>query len=369
LSLKSLIVVITGILFFQSLSYAETKTLSPQQPLKPQIPIVDTYKFRYKHNSVTMFHYNKGNDEFWIFEPNNPEPKKAPVIVFNHGWMAMTPSNYGAWIDHIVKRRNIVIFPRYQKGLMTPPKNLTYNAIKAVKNAILILQTEKGHVKPDLSRFAVVGHSVGGIISANMGAIANKEGLPTPRSIMCVLPGVTWKKAEGMNIPLENLAKINKNTLLLTIAGDKDRVVKNIDAKRIFKESTKILLKNKNYILLRSDEHGFPPLIANHFTASSPVSHYNSLSKKNGEIKTIKYNGESPKENEKIVKTKTSFQERRVIDALDYYGLWKLFDGLTDAAFYNKNREYGLGNTDKQRFMGAWSDGTPVKEIDVRTNL
>ncbi len=56
---------------------------------------------------------------------------------------------------------------------------------------------------------------------------------------------------------------------------------------------------------------------------------------------------------------------RRSVDALDYYGLWKLFDGLTDAAFFGRNREYALGNTPRQRFMGLWSDGMPVKELIV----
>jgi hypothetical protein len=54
-----------------------------------------------------------------------------------------------------------------------------------------------------------------------------------------------------------------------------------------------------------------------------------------------------------------------MVNALDYYGTWKLFDGLTDAAFTGKNREYALGNTRQQRFMGVWSDGVPVKELKV----
>ncbi len=54
-----------------------------------------------------------------------------------------------------------------------------------------------------------------------------------------------------------------------------------------------------------------------------------------------------------------------VIDALDWYGTWKLFDGLTDAAFYNRNRQYALGATPEQTGMGQWSDGTPVKPIKV----
>ena len=36
-----------------------------------------------------------------------------------------------------------------------------------------------------------------------------------------------------------------------------------------------------------------------------------------------------------------------------------------DAAFNGKNREYALGNTPQQRFMGLWSDGVPVKELKV----
>jgi hypothetical protein len=55
-----------------------------------------------------------------------------------------------------------------------------------------------------------------------------------------------------------------------------------------------------------------------------------------------------------------------MVDALDFYGTWKLFDGLTDAAFFGKNREYALGDTPEQRFMGKWSDGAPVKELRVR---
>ena len=55
----------------------------------------------------------------------------------------------------------------------------------------------------------------------------------------------------------------------------------------------------------------------------------------------------------------------RTIDALDFYGTWKLFDGLTDAAFYGKNGNYALGDTKEQRFMGGWSDGAPVKELIV----
>jgi hypothetical protein len=54
-----------------------------------------------------------------------------------------------------------------------------------------------------------------------------------------------------------------------------------------------------------------------------------------------------------------------LVNGLDYYGTWKLFDGLYEAAFYGKNKEYALGNSSQQRFMGLWSDGKPVKELII----
>ena len=46
--------------------------------------------------------------------PPSRRPKTAPVVVFNHGWLAVNPGAYGAWIEHLVRSGRIVIFPRYQ---------------------------------------------------------------------------------------------------------------------------------------------------------------------------------------------------------------------------------------------------------------
>ena len=61
----------------------------------------------------------------------------------------------------------------------------------------------------------------------------------------------------------------------------------------------------------------------------------------------------------------SEISREHLVNALDFYGTWKLFDGLCDAAFYGKNREYALGNTPQQRNMGQWSDGVKVKELAV----
>jgi hypothetical protein len=58
-----------------------------------------------------------------------------------------------------------------------------------------------------------------------------------------------------------------------------------------------------------------------------------------------------------------SSKEPAVTNALDYYGTWKLFDALRDAAFDGKNRDLALGDGPAQLAMGNWSDGTPVKPL------
>jgi hypothetical protein len=74
---------------------------------------------------------------------------------------------------------------------------------------------------------------------------------------------------------------------------------------------------------------------------------------------------ERMKEQRASAGTDNSGAEPHSLNALDYYGTWKLFDALEDAAFYGKEREYALGNTPQQRNMGKWSDGVPVKEMIV----
>jgi hypothetical protein len=49
--------------------------------------------------------------------------------------------------------------------------------------------------------------------------------------------------------------------------------------------------------------------------------------------------------------------EGREVDATDYYGFWKTFDGLRNCAFYGTDCAYGLGDTPEHRYMGHWAGG------------
>jgi len=350
--------------------FASRTSRAQDKPNPPTQPASGPGGAEYKHKLVIANMVGSGPTRYWIFEPADPKPDHAPLVIFNHGWSAMEPKPYGAWIDHIVKRGNILVYPVYQGSLRTPTDDFTPNAAAGIRQAIQRLQGEVGHVKPDLDKVTVVGHSMGGVISANLAAQWQQLGVPQPKAVMCVQPGKTWALSDKVAVKLADLSVIDKNTLLLAVAGDRDRLAKDIDAKRIFKESTHVLPQNKNYIVLVSDDHGQPALTANHFAPCAPNSRYadpsigSSTSTGPLRERLRERMQERQAENDDEPPDYTT-ETARAIDALDFYGTWKLFDGLSDAAFSGVNREFALGNTPQQRFMGKWSDRMPVKELQV----
>lgn len=284
----------------------------------------------YSHSSFDRAEYGEGDEAYTVFTPADPEPPIAPLIIFNHGWNAMDPDTYGAWLAHLARRGNMIICPRWQKDTGdTEGSEFCENAATAVRDGIRRARSQRG-VQPDPDRVAVLGHSVGGTITANMAADWNAYGIPRPRAAMCVEPGVFLANESGpWGVTISAYSKIAPDTLLIALSGSDDAMVGDEMATSIFQKATQVPPANKNYLIVHTDSHGARTLEANHaFPTCNPV-------------------------------------HPRKLTALDYYALWKVFDGLTDAAFYGENREYALGNTPEQRYMGTWQDGTPIRELEV----
>ena len=268
--------------------------------------------------SITSFvlscSFGTGDTQYWLFEPETPRAHPLPVVVFLHGWSAMEPQAYMAWIEHIVKRGNIVIYPRYQASLTSPPQTFTATTIAALAAAFTELQRPDAHVLPDLAHVTCVGHSFGGLLAANLAALSATDGLPPLRAVMAVEPG------GGRNRVYQDYAKIPAGTLLLCVAGEDDHIAGVDLATRIMREATAVAATDRDYILMRSDRHGDPALVANHFAPAARGG------------------------------------------CGCWFGLWKWFDALQSAADTNQDRDAALGNTARQRFMGTWSDGQAVVE-------
>jgi acetyl esterase/lipase len=121
---------------------------SPQVPTPPPQPDTGPGGKQATHSAVIKNRYREGAKEYWIYEPDKPKPNVAPVVIFVHGWGGTNPLYYGAWIDHIVKRGNIVVFPRYQSSILTRREDFIPNTLDSVKDAFTRLQKESGTRAP-----------------------------------------------------------------------------------------------------------------------------------------------------------------------------------------------------------------------------
>jgi acetyl esterase/lipase len=316
----------------------------------PEQPLQGPGGKEYRHITVQWRVQGNGPLAYWIFEPADPVPTTAPLIIFLHGWGGNSPANFGAWIDHLVKRGNLIVFPLYQDSLRTPPDTMLTNAIMAVKGAIL-RQEQEGMIRLDLQRVAIVGHSLGATLAAQMAAVAKREKLPVPKAIMPIAPG--RGEHQSRQLPWIDLRAIPLTVLVLVVVGEDDQNAGDIGGKVIFTSISQVPLTNKNFLVMRSDYHGTPPLVANHRSpgAANPAYWTPGVFKHEQPAAQRRFPRDLPP-----------------VDAMDYYGYWKFFDGLTDAAFSGRNRIYALGDTPQQRFMGTWSDGTPVREPRVITD-
>jgi len=337
-------------------------------PTPPAQPATGPGGADYTYARVASHSSGDDGDDVTVFWPEKSAGASLPVIVFAHGWGALKPEHYLGWIHHLVRRGAIVLYPRYQDNLRTPSERFTPNAVTGVKRGLDWLARQKDAPHADLARLATVGHSAGGVLAANLVVALPAAGLPVPRAAFCVEPAVI-ERANGPLVPLADLAKIPAATLLLTLSGDADKLVGDTGARRIYETATAVPADNKDWLELRSDDHGAPALVATHRAPAAPLPGYTPPQREEPKGFIRKRMAEKAKERlaERGLDLDASTQEPPVTDTLDYYGTWRLFDALCAAAFENKLRDVALGGGPAQLDMGKWSDGTPAKPLQRRS--
>ncbi len=295
----------------------------------------------YPHKSVRNMEMGQGPRSYWLFEPAEPTPKTAPVVVFNHGWFAVNPGIYGAWIEHLVRKGRIVIAPRYQRDWSTPPANFLPNGLVAVRDALDVLATSPAHVCPDRSKFALVGHSAGGNLAAQMAAVAAEADLPEPKAVVAVFPGEVFTSRRP------DLANVPASTLLVVVAGQKDLIVGDQRAREIFADTTAVPLDRKKFILYRTDLRGSPQFRTDHFAPTASHARFNTG------------DGLLP----------AAQMAQGEVNAFDTAGLWRVADLTIEAAFAGKTLDEATDKGEAFRHLGYWSDGRPVLSPIVGDDL
>ena len=346
------------------------RAFSATEPTPPAQPASGPGGSDYAFARVGKFATGTGHDDVMIFWPEQPAPTgKLPLVIFTHGWGAMDPVHYEAWIDHIVRKGAIVLYPRYQESLRVKPDTFTANAVAGVRRGLDWLAQRKDGAQPDLDCVANVGHSAGGVIAANLAVALPAAKLPAPKAVMSVEPGVT-RGPKGTLIPLADLHQLDSKTLLLVVTGEDDALVGDKDARRIFEEATALPTGQKDWVELQSDDHGEPALVATHRAPAAPLPGYEPPQRKEptGFLKKRVARRAKEKLADKGLDLDNATKETAVTDALDYYGTWRLFDLLRDAAFESKKSDVTTHDWRAPLSMGKWSDGTPVKPLKRRAN-
>lgn len=286
------------------------------------------------HRRVEKFEFGQGPRSYWIFEPAAPKPKRAPVVVFLHGWLSVNPAIYGGWIDHLVRDGNIVVFPRYQNDVGTLPRDFLPNALFAIHDALSVLESGARHVRPDLKRFALLGHSAGGNLAAQIASVSAdpKSGLPEVRAAMMFMPGEVLPMREP------KLSLIPASTLMIVAVGEDDLLVGDLRGRQIFSQAVAVPRSNKRYVVFRSDRHGYPPLIAEH---TAPTSAHHGLDNGEGLFRSLQLSlGD--------------------VNALDWAGFWRIADATLKAGFAGKTLDEAIVDQDAFTHLGFWSDGRKV---------
>ncbi len=340
--------------------------------------------------SVIKKAYGFGSAQGIVFRPADPPGafvKARPVVVLVHGWGAVSPKWYGAWIEHLVRRGNIVVYPRYQEaGGGTAYNEVTGEAVKGIRTALDALAATPG-VTADLTKVAYIGHNAGAIIAANLAARAATDGLPVPRAVLALMPTRVPTDTKTRAVALTDLTGLDPSVNMITVTGDRDTVSGEAGARAILRASA-VALKADHRLLIRinSDNHGQPPLVAAHYSAAAPDDAYD-LARIEDAMKTpppeapvVHRDKAAERAAREEARRKASerwwlarqeqqdmqLMEMQKVDAFDHYGVWRTVDIALERTLAGGDAQ-SVRRDPRIYDMGLWTDGWPIKRLTVES--
>ncbi len=282
-----------------------------------------------------------------IFEPSSPQPERAPVLFFLHGFFDADPRPYETMLRHFARKGYIVIYPSY--GFAWNPKSWADNAEDALRRALDELK-KPGHIRPEEQRLAFVGHSMGGILALHLAERAAKDTskrIPQPK-VLVTLDGAGISTIAYPYVSVDELSHIPASTWLLMIMAQESYQGRFQDAhhcegddknpamacnafsftRRAWQNTPQIPLDRKTALMIQSDSRQGITLRSAHNAVQGYCGVFS-----------------------------------QPIDAIDTWGYWKLTVGALDEALRDEPGPYAFTQTQERDSVGLWSDGQPVKPI------
>ena len=191
------------------------------------------------------------------------------------------------------------------------------------------------YVQPVDDYLVIAGHSYGGVVAADLGVNYAAYGIPQPRALLLCSPG-TGPFNGGR---LKSYEAMPADTKLVVMAGEGDWVVGDKFARLVFETATNTPERNLLY------QYRDPRGIGAGHSQSYSVDLAFVTGRRNPTIRRALRRG-GP-------------------NAVDYYGYWKILDGLIRCLESGHFCRYALGDTLEQRLLGFWNDGRPVEPLEV----
>ncbi|MGJ4752959.1 alpha/beta hydrolase [Leptospira kmetyi] len=285
-------------------------------------PISQGYGARGMHTvSVAALPNPSAPRNVCVYYPSD-QKTKAPVLFLIHGFSSPSAEAYYPLIDFYVSKGYVVVFPIYISDTRNPTENYKYMldginfAVSQFSNII------------DTTRVGYMGHSYGGGATpylAHQGIVQKGWG-GNGSFIFLVAPWYSFSMTNAQ------LAQFTSATKMIAQIYDNDDVVDNRMAIDIFNQIG-IGTAEKDFEIVYSESYNGNILNADHYT---PI--------------------------------KNTVIGLGALDVLDYYGVWRQLDALTDYSYTGSAaaKDVALGNgSTNQKNMGTYPDGHAVKTMTV----
>lgn len=352
-----------GVALSASLATGALGAAPPSQPKSGPGSFVDST------GEVVRRAVGRASNTTYVFHMASAPAEPRSVVVLLHAWGAVNPAIYGAWIEQLARGGHLVLFPAFQQLGKTRPMEATETTAVLIKAALAELATDP-QAKPDPGKLLYVGHSAGSAIAMNLAASARDLGLPVPKLVYAIMPGGIASDERARGIMLADLSKVDADTTIATIVGDREFQAADRASRRILRETSAVPISRKLFMRAASDDHGFPALSATLASPASPNEGYDSSA--------IKVQPDPPVDPKLARQNRPRWApdmvltgeqtvlvgqlQRGTTDTLDYLAYWKTFDMLA-AATLSGGDMAGLRADPAFLDMGRWTDGWPVRRL------
>ncbi len=275
-----------------------------------------------------------GGDRFRFYEAVSEVLPPKPMVAFFPAASA-PPERYQAWIEHLVRRGHRLAFVQYGslQRSSVPINRVPYRLKSLLRK---FLEDERVAWRDDRP-WVAAGHAEGALIAAQVATVnpGGREWRVHPRGVCLFGPPDVLPEVERRREDLEGVLRgMPRDTWFVTVVSEGEVVPEAVDLLYALAPTRP---ERRLTIVLRSDDHGEPALVADASLAYAPATPEGA-----GAVGGAR------------------------LDALDWCGAWSILDSLLLAVEAGDDGGPWLRDSPEGPSPGDWSDGVPVAPASIR---